>query len=164
MALPLTEYHQQAVRSQKEGQGGQRPGSHSPKQGAGLVTGCELDLLMEPERGLLSRHPHQGMRGLLCSEESTQSAAEFPLHSKGSDNENLPSDRKGAILRERSRMLSTLGMTKKVFVSNHVIIEENHQQMENVFSVFVVMETNQNQLQTCSVLRIQEMTLIQAIT
>lgn len=37
-------------------------------------------------------------------------------------------------------------MTKTVFISNHVIIEENHQQMENVFSILIVMETNQNQL------------------
>lgn len=51
------------------------------------------------------------------------------------------------ILRERSRMCSTSVRTRRLFVSNHVTIEENLHQKEKEFSVLVVMETNQNQLQ-----------------
>ena len=34
-------------------------------------------------------------------------------------------------------------------------MEENHHQMENVFSILIAMEANQNQLQIWNVLRIQ---------
>lgn len=38
-------------------------------------------------------------------------------------------------------------MSETVFISHRVIKEENHHQMENVFSILIVMEANQNQLQ-----------------
>ena len=38
-------------------------------------------------------------------------------------------------------------MTETVFISSRVVMEENHHQMENVFSILIAMEANQNQLQ-----------------
>lgn len=56
-------------------------------------------------------------------------------------------DSKAAILRARSRLLAKSVTTRKVFVSNHVAAEENHHQIEHVFSILIVMETNHKQLQ-----------------
>lgn len=53
-------------------------------------------------------------------------------------------DRKAAMPEEGTEWVPSPAMTKSMFISNQAAIQENRHPMENVFSVLIVMETNQN--------------------
>ena len=101
-------------------------------------------------------HLLERTKGLFCHQESIQSAIECPVCARpsaravtvGKKKKNSFEERKGVILRGRSRMRAPSSvMTETVFISSRVVMEENHHQMENVFSILIAMEANQNQLQ-----------------
>ena len=133
-----------------------RPGPRSPRWEAGLIVGHELNLPHAAQEGPAVQNTcWRELKACFAIEKASNrllNAQCVPSHSKGCDREkkkkNSFEDRKGVILRGRCRMRAPSSvMTETVFISSRVVMEENHHQMENVFSILIAMEANQNQLQ-----------------
>lgn len=125
-----------------------------PHTGSRLAMKCEFETPDAAEKSFhppqAAWHTHRRKLGTCLAEEKAfnqlLSTPGCPATARAVVRKNSFGDRKGIILRGSPRMRAESVMTKTVFISNHVIIEENHQQMENVFSILIVMDTNQNQL------------------